>query len=85
MPHSKRRFSESVMGIMRNMILYGYIMVNLLKPCWSLHAHSCYCPVVKATGECTVGNQPMCVFVHVSYLLVCKLGGCESISQTLFV
>lgn len=69
MPHSEKGFSESVMGIMGNMISYGYRMVNLLKPHWSLHAHCCYCPVMEATGECTMGNnQPLFVFVHVSYL-----------------
>lgn len=55
MPHSEQGFSESVMGIMRNMVSYGYRMVNLLKPCWSLHAHSCHCPVTEPTGECTMG------------------------------
>lgn len=52
MPHSEGGFSESVMGIMRNLISYSDSRVNLSKPSWSLHAHSCYCPPMEATGEC---------------------------------
>lgn len=67
MPHSERGFSESVMGIMRNMISYGYRMVNLLKPCLSLQAHSCYCPVMEAYRQsvyrqCMMGKN-LCVCV----------------------
>lgn len=47
MPHIERGFSESVMGIRKNIISYSSRMVNLLKPSWSLHAYSCYCPLIQ--------------------------------------
>lgn len=56
------------------MISYGYRMVNLLKPHWSLHAHCCYCPVMEATGECTMGNNQR-LFVCLYMCLTCTHTG----------
>lgn len=72
-----RGFSESLMGITRNMILYGYIAVNLLKPRWSRHVQSCCCcsimPAPVRLHNDTLIRVCVCVCLFVLVLLLCVL------------
>lgn len=76
MPHSERGFSESVMGIMRNIISYSYRMVNLLKPRWSPHTHSCYRPTMEENLRRTMrdGNLRVCLYMRLTCWFVNKMG-----------